>query len=178
VLTYTTPKRDREIVEVPFELDGEKYVARKPKDSVLVFLAAAQSDSASDADKVYAVMEFLRGSLTIASQQRIQSRLRDFEDPLEIPDLMPIITDVSAEFGGDLAEAMKKAAGGQPAAAVEPERQVEIPPAVAPNRAARRQRAKAPAAAPPVAAPAKAPRKTSKAAKAAAPAKKGRALPK
>lgn len=167
VLTYTTPKREREIVEVPFVLDGEEYVARKPKDSVLVFLAAAQSDSASDADKVYAVMEFLRGSLTIASQHRIQSRLRDFDDPLEIQDLMPVIEGVSKEFGGDLADAMRKATGDDGDAAGAG---AVIPPAVPPRR-----RGRPPKTAVPVAAPAKAARvkKTT-----AAPAKRGRALPK
>lgn len=98
VLSYTTKKRQRQIIEVEFKLDGEKFIARKPKDSVMVYLTAASSDQASTADQMYATMQFINGCLTPAAQQRIQSRLRDWDDDLELDDLAELMQDLAKRF--------------------------------------------------------------------------------
>lgn len=97
-LSYTTPKRNRPVIEVDFELDGQTYTARKPKNSVLVYMEASRSRAASTADKLHAAMTFLDACLTPATQQAIQYRLRDPDDELELVDLFPIMGDLSEEF--------------------------------------------------------------------------------
>lgn len=141
VLSYTTPKRHRQIVEEPFELDGESFVARKPKDSILIYLTAAASDNATDADRMYAVMQFINGCLTPAAQARIQSRLRDYDDDLELDDLVDLMEDLAEKFG---AEKRRAASGRAPGAGkvITPDGQIadDISPSAAPaaNRADRR----------------------------------------
>lgn len=157
VLSYTTKKRQRQVIEVEFELDGEKFTARKPKDSVMVYLTAASSEQASVADQMYATMQFINGCLTPAAQQRIQSRLRDWDDDLELDDLAELMEDLAKRFAE---ESGNVGSTGRP---LHPRRKpgagkvitpdgldaTDIPPA-APNRAARRgaKKTAAPAAAP------------------------------
>lgn len=172
VLSYTTPKRDRPIVEIPFVLDGEQFLARRPKESVLIYLQAARANAATTADKLHATMAFLDGCLTPAAQQRIQARLRDWDDPLELTDLVDLMTDVSAKLGeADEAEAAGKATAiraGKGHRVITPDgadAEVIEPAPDAPNRAARRA---APAKAAKAAVARKQPAKTTA---------RGRALP-
>lgn len=169
VLSYTTPKRHRQIVEEPFELDGERFTARKPKDSILIYLTAAASENASDADRMYAVMQFINGCLTPAAQARIQARLRDYDDDLELDDLVDLMNDLAEKFGGKKSTGGSLSGRGGPGAGkvITPDGEPadDISPAVPYNRTDRRAAAR----------PAKkaAPAKKAVAAKKAA----GRALP-
>jgi hypothetical protein len=141
VLSYTTPTRQRQVVEVEFELDGERFTARKPKESILVYLTAAGSESATTSDQMYAVMQFINGCLTPAAQFKIQSRLRDYDDDLELDDLMQLMKDLSEHFGAqDAPRAMSKAQGRPGAGRIiapDGTEALDITPAGA-NRAARR----------------------------------------
>lgn len=165
VLSYTTPERNRPVELVTFEMDGERYQARRPKDSVLVYLEAANAGAATTADKLHAAMQFVDGCLTPASQQRIGNRLRDHDDPLELEDLIRVCGDLSEHWGQKNTPQPVKSArdrprvitpDGEDAFAIEP---ADEP---APSRTARRTAAKAPG-------------KTAKAV--ASPTRTGRALP-
>lgn len=147
VLSYTTKRRDRRIVEVPFELDGEQFTARRPKDSVLVYLQAARANAATTADRLHATMMFLDGCLTPAAQSRIQSRLRDYDDDLELDDLVELMHDLGQKFAAEEAEnqgAAKPTRVGAAGRVITPDgrdAQVIEPAADKPNRAARRAKA-------------------------------------
>lgn len=172
VFSYTTPKRDRAVVEEPFDLDGERYTIRKPKESVLIYLVAAVSESATTADQLQSVIQFINACFTPHGQARIQHRLRDPQDDLELSDLLPPLFDFARKWG-----VLPVPAAAGPATVDTPDGPAQvIPPA--PNRKARRDAAKTAKKAPAKAAAKAAP---SRAAAKAAQAKKttaaGRPLP-
>lgn len=97
-LTYNTPKRDRKDVTQTFDLDGQQYTARKPKDALSAMVLAASSDQATGADVMYTLFRWLDAALPEGDYQRLQSRLKDYDDDFDIEDLLDITVDVIQQF--------------------------------------------------------------------------------
>lgn len=82
-----------------FEFDGRRYRAFKPKDAVMVTLIAANSDRASDTDRVNAVIRWLDHCLEDSAKHELSSRIYDREDKLEWEDLAAIMTSLLQYWG-------------------------------------------------------------------------------
>lgn len=116
VLSYTTPKRKRRHQVIEFDLDEERFKARRPKDSMLVLLAASDASGATSADRILAVWKFINACFTPAGQARIDAKLRDFDDPMEFTDLVAITEDLAEKFGLDDQGSMPAFQDGAPTA--------------------------------------------------------------
>lgn len=76
----------------PFQFDGKRYVAYRPKDAVMVTLLAAGSMNATMADQVQACLQWLDHCLDPIAKMELQRRIYDREDHLEWEDLAAIMT--------------------------------------------------------------------------------------
>lgn len=78
----------------PFEFDGKRYRAYRPKDAVMVTLLAASSNNATMADQVQAVMLWLSHCLEPVATMALQNRIYDRTDHLEWDDLAGIMVQL------------------------------------------------------------------------------------
>ncbi len=76
----------------PFEFDGNRYIAYRPKDAVMVTLLAAGSMNATMADQVQAVLQWLDHCLEPLAKMALQRRIYDRDDHLEWEDLAAVMT--------------------------------------------------------------------------------------
>lgn len=97
-LTYNTPKRDRKDVTITFDLDKQQYTARKPKDALSAMVLAASSEQATGADVMYTLFRWLDAAMPEADYQRLQSRLKDYDDDFDIEELLNLIVDLVQQF--------------------------------------------------------------------------------
>lgn len=134
-LSYNTPKRNRKDVTLTFELDGETYTARKPKDALSAMVVAASSDQASTADIMFATFSWIDAALTETDYARLKARLKDYDDDFEVEDLLEIAVDVIQQFDRmGTGQPYQPSSGDQvavPTPNVAPQR-ASAPPAMAP----------------------------------------------
>lgn len=83
-IEFTTPakKTKAKKVETKLDLVGETYTVSKPKDAVLFFAQSAVADTANDADRWMAALQFLDAAFTPMDRKRFFERACDAEDPL------------------------------------------------------------------------------------------------
>lgn len=124
-LTFTTPEDPgaqarREDPGTPFALDGETFLAFEPKKAVRAMLFAAAAQSASDADRINAILTWCDAALSPLSNMRIKQRLLDRTDDLGVEDLSDLMTRLTEYWDArDGSRATRRALGKQraPAAA-------------------------------------------------------------
>lgn len=121
-LVFTTPAKQRPADPdadrlIPVMIDGEEYTVVRPRKlrETLAGLVEAGARRATEADALYAGSNFLRKVFTPESAQRLQARLDDDEDDLELEDLFGYIEKISVML-------IRSAPGGGQAGAPEPAR--------------------------------------------------------
>ncbi len=114
-LTFTTPA-DPETAErvqdpgTPFVLDGERYLAYQPKKAVRAMLFAAAAQSASDADRINAVLTWCDAALSGLAVMRIKQRLLDRTDHLSVDHLVDVMNGLTAYWDAQHSRAGRRAA--------------------------------------------------------------------
>lgn len=93
------PAGDRRI---PFEVDGEIFFAVRPKKlaEVLAKLSRAAARQANDADRLWAVFEFLDKVLDPESAFRLQARMDDEGDDFGVLQMFGIMEKLVTRLGG------------------------------------------------------------------------------
>jgi hypothetical protein len=86
--------------DVPFEIDGQKYVARAPKDSQLALLVAATVESKGDRERVGAVLDFFEQVLAQPGRGILHKRMLDPDDSLDLGVVLEVFDHVIGEWGG------------------------------------------------------------------------------
>lgn len=100
-LVFTTEPIDAPgAEEVPFTLDGEDYIAVRPAEIYFERIIAAMSGTATDSDKVYAVLSFLDAAVRPVDRMRIEARFKDIRDPLRsATQLIPVTFALCEQWG-------------------------------------------------------------------------------
>jgi len=113
-LSFTTPF-DPEAAEraadpgTPFELDGETFLAFKPKKSVRAMLFSAAAQGASDAERIRAVLTWMDACLSDLAALRINQRLLDRTDSLGIDHLVDLMNSLTAHWDAQESRAGRRA---------------------------------------------------------------------
>ncbi len=95
----------------PFEFDGKRYVAYRPKDAVMVTLLAAGSMNATMADQVQCVLQWLDHCLEPIAKMELQRRIYDRHDHLEWEDLTRVMIGLLKHWeGADMTREERRAA--------------------------------------------------------------------
>jgi hypothetical protein len=100
-LSFTTPadpeaQERRDDPGTPFDLDGERYLAFRPKRSVRAMLFSAAAQGASDAERIRAVLTWMDACLSPLAAMRINARLLDRTDDLGIDHLVDLMNGLTA----------------------------------------------------------------------------------
>ncbi|MBA9005916.1 hypothetical protein [Thermomonospora cellulosilytica] len=95
-LVFTTSAKDRPAAdegdrELPFEIDGERYVAHRPADSSFALVMSAGARTMSAPNRMAAITRFLDSTLSPESRDRLLDRLEDPDDPFELEDLTRVL---------------------------------------------------------------------------------------
>lgn len=119
-LTFTTPDDPDAAARAadpgtPFALDGERFLAYRPKRSVRQMLFAAASGSASDADRINAVLTWCDAALSPLANMRIKQRLLDRGDHLTLDHIVDVMTGLTEYWDAQESRAGRRAAGKRPA---------------------------------------------------------------
>jgi len=106
-LSFTTTKKDREDSRVgeslTIDIDGDEYEVVRPKDDSFALLTLAGARSATMADRIKAVTDFLDDAFTEESRMRLRDRLLDREDDFGFEDLLPIMVEIVKRWTADSA---------------------------------------------------------------------------
>lgn len=101
-LSFTSTRKDRAAEHVGevrvFEVDGEKYIARRPVDDAFVLLTTAAAKTTPMAERIAAILEFLGEVVDEADQVRLRNRLKDPADDFGFLDLFDVLEKVVATF--------------------------------------------------------------------------------
>src|ERR1051325_1900736 len=107
----TTPDEDAADVEVKatvFELDGQRYRAFRPKQTVMVILLAATSRGAALAEQCQAVLTWLDHCLDPVAQMQLQNRLYDRNDNLQFEDLVDVMLGLMDRWDAEATAALSR----------------------------------------------------------------------
>ena len=85
---------------IPFTLDGQQYLAVKPKDWALLETAAAQADGVGEAEQAAAAVGFIKAVFAEPGRSRLLARLRDPADDIDVADVRPIMEWLTEEWSG------------------------------------------------------------------------------
>lgn len=116
-LTFSTagrtpdPDADGDVLELV--LDGTTLYAKKPKGGAWTMLIGAMSNSATDADRTQAMLQFVNSAFDRPSQLLLTNRLLDSEDPLEIDVITTIIEALLKKWSPEQSRAERRKALGR-----------------------------------------------------------------
>lgn len=98
-LAFTSPSR-AEAPRTPFELDGERLIAIKPKLATLIYLIREMGGE-NNADDMALVEGFLEQAMEPDSAKRIRERLADPEDGFDVDVLNQILNALQEVWYSD-----------------------------------------------------------------------------
>lgn len=85
---------------LPFDIDGEEFIAYPPTGSQLALAMAAQATHSSTQDRVRGLIDFLDGILDEKGQDRFRERLLDRDDPFDLSTVEQIVSWLASEWSG------------------------------------------------------------------------------
>lgn len=91
---------DVNLVDLPFNLDGQDYTLRAPKRTQLAFLTASAAASRTSTDRIAAILDFVEAGLLPPGDEILRRRLLDPDDPLELDTVVDIISWAMEEWTG------------------------------------------------------------------------------
>lgn len=98
-LTYTSSRRRSEPIE--FELDGDTYTFTPPKTTTLVLpILGVGDEDRLEVETLKGVLDWLGGGLPKDQEERIEKRLRDPRDDLDLDVVVGIAYDLLKKVAG------------------------------------------------------------------------------
>lgn len=108
---YTTPTRDRRVVEL--RVDGRTLSWTKPKDATIALpIVEAKAGAETEAANLRALFDWLGRGLSDEDEQWLEGRLRDEADAFDIEDLNALV-EILAEEAAAVPPTSPSASGQQ-----------------------------------------------------------------